>query len=533
MGDVNRAAAYIDPDVTLRGVPTRRLRTMQDINGFVARGAYVMRAGVRIRGVPAVGVRAQGIDGVALYGPYLDPAVLIDGVPTRRWRTSGAIPAFDFPYPTVIFRGITVPKSIKIRFPCWPIMRPLNATPSPAKAYKAAWHAQNGFGAEYLRSHTVLADAPTFQDACRVYTTTGVGRQYTLSMHVGCDTSDKDPKNGWQCEYLMEALQGFPQFGDVEYHRMWPEYGGPDVDGSYYMRLHIARRPRDWDCNEPGNWDGNHPAAWITNTSWTAGLAAPWEPTLWVGDHDLDGNANEPHPFHFNPTRWPSEGYMEFRFDSNEDLLSFFLTPYPIEGWLAKVSPLAASGNELGNIYPTPLAERDALGPFTIWIVGADYGAPIATQTFPFQGASVTGYVAVDDPVRPAVDARDCAAAAAVDDDAPCSHGVFELEPGHGACCIIETFVDPQTEPTTQCVGSLTESECAALADDQHETWWNEGALCTPWPCGSQPEDQGACCLPFGGCMMTTAEQCANAGGQFLGLDRSCSEVPDPCNVQP
>ncbi|HEB79089.1 MAG TPA: hypothetical protein ENI79_01260 [Rhodospirillales bacterium] len=107
---VNRTAEYIDPRVTIDGVPTLRTRTMQvagqeDGEDRLAKGSFFLNPNQVIDGSPTLRMRSPAQDGstVRVYGAYLDAAERV-----RRWRT-GMPPcvqcgSYSFP-PCIVISG--------------------------------------------------------------------------------------------------------------------------------------------------------------------------------------------------------------------------------------------------------------------------------------------------------------------------------------------------------------------------------------------------------------------------------------------
>jgi len=87
--------------------------------------------------------------------------------------------------------------------------------------------------------------------------------------------------------------------------------------------------------------------------------------------------------------------------------------------------------------------------------------------------------------------------------------------PGEGACCL----------PGGGCVVT-TSGDCAL----QGGAFQGPGSACTPDPCG---QATGACCLPSGACVVTTSGQCALQGGTYAGDSTMCGMVSCPIPLTP
>jgi hypothetical protein len=99
----------------------------------------------------------------------------------------------------------------------------------------------------------------------------------------------------------------------------------------------------------------------------------------------------------------------------------------------------------------------------------------------------------------------------------------FGGAPGHapcpggtpGACCL----------PDCTCILTFSADECAAAGG----SWMGEGTHCDPNPCSCSP--LGACCLPDGQCVELPDTHCFELDGVYMGEDTVCT--PDPCEPVP
>lgn len=81
---------------------------------------------------------------------------------------------------------------------------------------------------------------------------------------------------------------------------------------------------------------------------------------------------------------------------------------------------------------------------------------------------------------------------------------------GVGACC------------SGDVCDLTTEAGCAA-------NFLGLGVPCDPNPCSFGEQPQGACCVGNGDCVVATEEDCATAGGSYVGDDTDCD--PSPCCI--
>lgn len=81
----------------------------------------------------------------------------------------------------------------------------------------------------------------------------------------------------------------------------------------------------------------------------------------------------------------------------------------------------------------------------------------------------------------------------------------------NGACCL----------PSGTCI-TTSATSCAA----QGGVYQGDNAPCTPNPC---PQPTGVCCLSNGSCQVITAAECATLGGEYQGNGTNC--VTTPCAV--
>lgn len=89
-------------------------------------------------------------------------------------------------------------------------------------------------------------------------------------------------------------------------------------------------------------------------------------------------------------------------------------------------------------------------------------------------------------------------------------------QPQTGACCL----------PNGDCI-TTTAAGCATARGN----YQGDNTTCDHVDCPPPPDPVGACCTPGGGCSDRTQSACAAAGGTWLGQGSSCT--PNPCTQPP
>ncbi|RME36245.1 MAG: hypothetical protein D6788_11995 [Planctomycetota bacterium] len=106
-------------------------------------------------------------------------------------------------------------------------------------------------------------------------------------------------------------------------------------------------------------------------------------------------------------------------------------------------------------------------------------------------------------------------------DGTTCADLPPDLECGGACCATLATTGDPL------CFIATTRAECTDSAVLMNTTYLGDASRCPPnaaLSCPSAQDNNGACCLPDGGCQVGTADFCQTSGGSFhAGL--ACDEI--------